>query len=202
MAKIKNHAAAVKALIRAKGILRPRDLSERRIPRAVLGRLCEAGEITRTGRGLYVAGSEHMTEKHSLAEVAKLVPHGVVCLLSALQFHELTTQLPGEVWLAIPSKARRPKGNTVSIHPVYFSGAALKEGIEVHRIENVTVRVYSAAKTVADCFKARNKIGLDVALEALRDYWRKRKGTADVLWRYAKICRVANVMQPYLESLA
>jgi predicted transcriptional regulator of viral defense system len=117
MAKAKNHAAAVKALVRVKGILRPRDLSERKIPRATLSRLCEAGEITRTGRGLYVAGSENVTEKHTLAEVATLVPHGVVCLLSALQFHELTTQMPGEVWLAIPSKARRPKGNTVSASP-------------------------------------------------------------------------------------
>ena len=201
MAKAKTHADEVKALVRAKGILRPRDLAAMKIPRAVLSRLCEAGEITRTARGLYVLGTENITENHTLAEVGRRVPHGVVCLLSALRFHELTTQIPGEVWLAIPPKARRPKGGTVSIRPVHFSGASLKEGIEEHVIESVSVRIYSAAKTVADCFKARNKIGLDVAIEALRDYWRKRKGTSDELWRYAKICRVAKFMQPYLESI-
>lgn len=200
MAKAKTHADEVKALVRANGILRPRDLAALKIPRAVLSRLCEAGEIARTGRGLYVLGAENITENHTLAEVGRRVPHGVVCLLSALRFHELTTQIPGEVWLAIGPKARRPKGSTVSIRSVHFSGAALREGVEEHVIENVSVRIYSAAKTVADCFKARNKIGLDVALEALRDYWRKRKGTSDDLWRYAKICRVAKVMQPYLES--
>ena len=202
MRKSQVQAERVKALVRAAGVLRPRDLAAERIPRAVLSRLCEAGELMRTGRGLYVAGPESFTENHTLAEVARLAPRGVICLLSALRFHELTTQIPGEVWLAIGSKARRPKAGTISIRPVHFSGAALTEGVEDHKVENVSVRVYSAAKTVADCFKARNKIGLDVALEALRDFWRKRKGTADELWRYAKICRVAKVMRPYLESLA
>jgi len=202
MVKSTNQAEEVKALVRAKGVLRPRDLAAKGIPRAVLSRLCEAGELTRTGRGLYVAAIENITENHSLAEISKLVPKGVVCLLSALRFHELTTQLPSEVWLAIPPKARRPKGGTVSIRPVHFSGDALTQGIETHNIENVPVRIYSAAKTVADCFKARNKIGLDVAIEALRDCWRKKKATADDLWRYAKICRVSKVMQPYMESIA
>lgn len=202
MAKAKTHADEVKALAKAKGILRARDLAAGKIPRTVLSRLCASGELTRTGRGLYVSATGNITEKHTLAQVAKVVPHGVVCLLSALQFHGLTTQIPGEVWLAIPPKARRPRQNTVSIHAVYFSGPSLKEGIEEHVIENVPVRVYSAAKTVADCFKARNKVGLDVALEALRDYWRKRKGTVDELWHHAKVCRVSNVMKPYLESLA
>ena len=201
MAKPVNQAAAVKALARAKGILRPRDLAAKGIPREILRRLCESGELTRTGRGLYVAGAESITENHTLAQVARLVPRGVVCLLSALRFHELTTQNPGEVWLAIPSDARRPKGGTAIIRPVHFSGMALTAGVEEHVIEKVPVHIYGAAKTVADCFKARNKIGLDVALEALRDYWRKRKGTMDELGRFAKICRVARIMQPYLESL-
>jgi predicted transcriptional regulator of viral defense system len=201
MVKSSNQAEEVKALVRAKGVLRPRDLEAKGIPRTVLSRLCEAGELTRTGRGLYVAAIEDFTENHSLAEVSKLVPKGVVCLLSALRFHQLTTQLPSEVWLAIPSKARRPKGGTVTIRPIYFSGDALTLGIEIHTIENVSVKVYSPAKTVADCFKSRNKIGLDVAIEALRDCWRKKKATADDLWRYAKICRVSKVMQPYMESI-
>lgn len=201
MAKPVNQAAAVKALARSRGVLRPRDLAAKGIPREILRRLCSSGELTRTGRGLYVAKMERITENHTLAEVARLVPHGVVCLLSALRFHGLTTQIPGEVWLAIPSKARRPKGGTATIRPVHFSGAALTAGVQEHIIEKVPVPVYSAAKTVADCFKARNKIGLDVALEALRDFWRKRKGTMDELVRCAKICRVARIMQPYLESL-
>ena len=202
MAKPVNQAAAVMALAKAKGILRPRDLAAQGIPREILRRLCESGELTRTGRGLYVAETESITENHTLAEVARLVPRGIVCLLSALRFHELTTQSPGEIWLAIPSNARRPKVSATTIRPVHFSGPALTQGVEEHVIEKVPVRIYSAAKTVADCFKARNKIGLDVALEALRDYWRKRKGTMDDLVRFAKICRVARIMQPYLESLA
>ena len=202
MAKPVNQAEAVMALARVKGILRPRDLAAQGIPREILRRLCESGELTRTGRGLYIVETDSITENHTLAEVARLVPRGVVCLLSALRFHELTTQSPGEIWLAIPSKARRPKASETAIRPIHFSGSALTEGVEEHIIEKVPVRIYSAAKTVADCFKARNKIGLDVAIEALRDYWRKRTGTMDELVRFAKICRVARIMQPYLESLA
>ena len=202
MAKPVNQAEAVMALARVKGILRPRDLAGQGIPREILRRLCESGELTRTGRGLYIVEMDSITENHTLAEVARLVPRGVVCLLSALRFHELTTQSPGEIWLAIPSKARRPKASETAIRPIHFSGSALTEGVEEHIIEKVPVRIYSAAKTVADCFKARNKIGLDVAIEALRDYWRKRTGTMDELVRFAKICRVARIMQPYLESLA
>lgn len=136
-----------------------------------------------------------------MAEAAKRVPHGVVCLLSALQFHELTSQAPFEVWLAIGEKARRPKVDYPPLRILRFSGAALERGIVTHAFENVTVNVYSPAKTVADCFKYRNKLGLDVALEALRDCWKKRRATMDELWQAAKICRVANVMRPYLESL-
>jgi predicted transcriptional regulator of viral defense system len=129
------------------------------------------------------------------------VPHGTVCLLSALRFHELTTQAPFEVWLAINGKARTPQEDILPLRIVYMSGQALSAGVEEHQIEGVPVRVYNPAKTVADCFKYRNKIGLDVALEALRDCWRKRRSTADELWHYAKICRVSNVMRPYLASL-
>ena len=201
MAKSDNQASKVKTLAKAHGVLRPKDLAARGIPRAVLGRLCAKGELTRTGRGLYMLSAGNMTENHSFAEVARQVPHGVICLLSALRFHELTTQLPGEVWLAIGNHARRPKGAAVSIRPVHFSGAALTEGVEVHKIEKVNVQIFSAAKTVADCFKHRNKIGIDVAMEALRECWRERKATSDELWRFAKICRVSKVMQPYMEAI-
>ena len=159
------------------------------------------GLLERPGRGIYVAAGRKPTPNHSLAETAKRVPHGVVCLLSALQFHELTSQAPFEVWLAIGAKARRPKVDYPPLRIVRFSGAALEQGIVPHPFEGVTVNVYSPAKTVADCFKYRNKLGLDVALEALRDCWKKRRATMDELWQVARICRVANVMRPYLESL-
>jgi predicted transcriptional regulator of viral defense system len=141
------------------------------------------------------------TENRTLAEVGKRVPGGVVCLLSALQFHRLTTQAPYEVWLAIDRKAWRPISVELPLRIFRFSGPALSQGIEEHRIEGVPVKVYTPAKTVADCFKYRNKIGLDVALEALRVCWKQRQATMDQLWQAANICRVANVMRPYLESL-
>jgi len=122
-------------------------------------------------------------------------------LLSALRFHELTTQAPFEVWMAIDGKARAPKEEIIPLRIVRFSGKALTAGVESHSIDGVKIKVYNPAKTVADCFKYRNKIGLDVAVEALRDCWRKKSATADQLWHFAKVCRVANVMRPYLESV-
>src|SRR5262249_46839841 len=126
---------------------------------------------------------------------------GVVCLLSALQFHGLTTQLPAEVWLALERGTRRPKEEQLPLRVVFFSGPAFSHGVEEHEVEGVPIKVYSPAKTVADCFKYRNKIGLDVALEALRECWRQKRCTMDDLWRSARVCRVANVIRPYLESL-
>jgi len=189
-------------LVRKAGVLRPRDLDPYRIPRIYLSRLCATGKLQRIGRGLYVLPGSSATEHHSLAEVCKRVPNGVVCLLSALRFHELTTQAPFEVWLAIGEKAWRPRVEYPPLRIARFSGTALRAGIEEHRIEGVTVHVYSPAKTVADCFKYRNKIGLDVAIEALRECWQSGHCTIDDLWHYADICRVRNVMRPYLESIA
>lgn len=183
-------------------VLRPRDLDEEGIPRKYLGQLCQAGLLRRIGRGLYVLPQAEPTENRTLAEVGKRVPGGVVCLLSALQFHGLTTQAPYEVWLAIDRKAWRPTARELPLRIFRFSGDALHQGIEEHRIEGVPVQIYTPAKTVADCFKYRNKIGIDVAMEALRDCWKQRRATMDELWQAAKICRVANVMRPYLESLA
>jgi predicted transcriptional regulator of viral defense system len=182
-------------------VIRARDLASHRIPRAYLARLVRDGELRKLGRGLYISSNAQLTEHHELAEAAKRVPLAVVCLLSALQFHRLTTQAPREVWIAIDQKARRARGERPRLRIVHFSGQALSAGVEKHLIEGVSVRIYNPAKTVADCFKFRNKIGLDVALEALRDYRRARKGASDDLWRFAKICRVANVMRPYLEAI-
>jgi predicted transcriptional regulator of viral defense system len=150
---------------------------------------------------MYRLPTHELTEHHGLAEAAKVVPRGVVCLLSALRFHELTTQSPFEVWLAIDRKAHKPISSQAPLRIVRFSGEALSAGVEEHRIEGVRVKIYCPAKTVADCFKYRNKIGLDVAVEALRDCLRKRRVTIDEIWKYARICRVARVMRPYLEAL-
>lgn len=193
--------AKVLALAKQGGVIRARDLEPHGIPRAYLTRLCEAGKLRRLERGLYMLVNGAITTNHSLAEAAKRVPHGVVCLLSALRFHGVTTQAPFEVWLAIDNKARAPAAKETPLRIVRFSGEALQAGVETHTIDGVPTQIYSLAKTIADCFKYRNKIGLDVAVEALRESWRARKCTMDELWRYATICRVANVMRPYLETL-
>lgn len=188
-------------IVREQGVLRPRDLAERGIARAYLSRLEQRGLLVRSGRGLYMLPDAAITERHMLAEASKRVPKGVICLLSALQFHNLTTQAPFEVWMALGPTARRPRLESPPLRIVRFSGASLTAGAETHCIEGVPVLVYNRAKTVADCFKYRNKIGLDVALEALRETWRERRVSMDELWHYAKIDRVATVMRPYLESL-
>ena len=189
-------------LVRRLGIVRPRDLRAHKLPGDALWRLARRGLLEQRSRGVYALAGHEFTEHHSLAEAAKRVPQGVICLLSALRAHNLTTQSPHEVWIAIDRKARLPKSGAAKLRVVRFSGAALSGGVEQRQIEGVRVPIYNVAKTVADCFKYRNKIGLDVALEALREAWRSRRATSNDLWKYAEICRVANVMRPYLESLA
>ena len=190
------------ALARRYGVLRPRDLSAHGIAREYLVRLHRQGLLDRPARGIYVPADAEPSEHQSLAEACKRVPHGVVCLLSALRFHHLTTQAPFQVWLAIGEKGRLPKLDYPRLRIVRFSGPALTTGVEAHILQGVTVRVTDPARTVVDCFKYRNQIGLDVAIEALRDCWRQRKATMDELHRAAKVRRMANVMRPYLESLA
>lgn len=187
-------------LLVQKGIVRPVDLEAIGIPRAVLTRMAAAGEVERIGRGLYrlpTLGSEH----DSLIAVATKVPQAVFCLLTALQFHELTTQLPRQIWIAMPRGSHTPRIDYPPIKMVQFAGDAYSTGIEEVERDRTTLRVYSVAKTVADCFKHRSKIGLDVALEALKETRKKGKASADDLWHYAKLCRVANVMRPYLEAI-
>lgn len=188
------------AMARRSGIIRIRDVIERGIHPEYVRRLCAGGVLIRSGRGLYFSADAPVTANHTLAEACTRVPGGVICLLTALRFHHLTTQAPREVWMAIDPKARRPRTEYPPLRIMWFSGAALTEGIETHDIEGVEVKVFCPAKTVADCFKYRNKIGLDVAVEALRDCRRQRACTSDALWRYAKVCRVANVMRPHLEA--
>jgi len=188
-------------LAEARGVLRTREVVEAGIPRSYLSRLVERGELERIGRGLYQHTSHHVTTHHSLAIAAKRVDDSTICLLSALQFHGLTTQNPHEVWLAIGPKDRQPTVEAVNLRTVRMSGRARTEGIEVHDIEGVAVPIFGAAKTVADCFKYRCTVGKDVALEALEDYLRA-SGTVDELWHVAGICRVRTVIRPYLEVLA
>jgi predicted transcriptional regulator of viral defense system len=188
-------------VVRRLGIVRAAELEAHGIPRGQIYRLMRKGLVERQARGIYVARKHGITAEHTLAQVAKRVPGGVFCLLTALRFHGLTTQAPAQVWIALPEKARKPRLDYPRLRVARFSGPALTEGIETHRLENVDVRVYSAAKTVADCFKYRNKVGIDVAVEALRDFSRRHRGGATELARYARICRVARVMQPYIEAL-
>jgi len=188
-------------IVRELGFVRPADLESRGIPRGQIYRLLRAGLVERRARGIYVATKHPLTAEHTLAQVAKRIPSAVFCLLTALRFHELTTQAPAEVWIALPQKARKPRLDYPRLRVARFSGPALTEGIETHRVESVDLRVYSAAKTVADCFKYRNKIGLDVVVEALRDFSHRRGDTTE-LASYARICRVTRVMQPYLDAIA
>ena len=201
----KSKAEQLRQKVKHTGVLNARDLKVQGIPREYLWQLQQKGLLERAGRGIYRRPNWEVTENHSLVEAAQRVPRGVICLLSALRFHGLTTQVPFEVWVAIDRKAHRPTGSSdeylTPLNIVRFSGQALTEGVEEYTIEGVTVKIYSPAKTVADCFKYRNKIGIDVAVEALRDFWQKRRTSADDLWRYAKICRVANVMRPYMEAI-
>jgi predicted transcriptional regulator of viral defense system len=183
------------------GIVRPRDIEAIGLPREYLLRLHRQGKLNRPTRGIYTLPDADVTEHHSYAEVAKRVPQATVCLLSALAFHEITTQSPASVWIALSKGARTPALASPSLRMVRLSGPSLTEGIDKHQVEGVTVRVYSAAKTVADCFKFRNKIGLDIAIEALRDCLHQKKASVNEIYHYAKVCRVSNVIRPYMEAL-
>jgi predicted transcriptional regulator of viral defense system len=182
-------------------VVRPRDLAELSLPKDYLNQLSQEGILLKLGRGLYQYPQQAISSHQSLVEVAKLAPKGVISLLSALSFHEIGTQNPFEVWLAIDRKGWRPTIDYPPVRYVTMSQEALHTGIKVHQIEGVDVNIFCPAKTVSDCFKYRNKIGLDIAIEALKEGWKERKFTMDELSKYAITCRVAKVMQPYMESL-
>jgi len=196
-----HQADRILELARSKGILRTRDVDSAGVSRALLASLTDEGRLLKLGRGLYALPHRPATEYESFAEVAIRSQSGVLCLLSALRFHDLTTQQSSDIWLAIPHKARAPRFDYPPLRVVRMSGPTMTEGIEIANLADARVRVFSVAKTVADCFKFRNKIGLDVALEALHEAWNGKRATMDELWRYAEICRVANVMRPYLEAV-
>lgn len=187
-------------LARQQGTLRSSDLKAAGIPRVVLTRLTQANLLEKIGSGLYRLPNALCSEHEGMATVALKAPQAVFCLLSALQFHELTTQLPREQWIALPRGIQAPRLQHPPIKRMQFTGKAYSEGIAIHCIDQTPIKIYSIAKTIADCFKYRNKIGIDVALEALKDARKQNKVSMDELWHFAKICRVTNVMRPYLEA--
>ena len=195
------HQAALLDLVSKVGVLRPIDLTEQGIPRDYLRRLVQEGRLKRIERGLYVLANAQITEYYPLVAATRRVPHGTMCLLSALTFHGLTLRPPEEVWLAIDRNAHAPQTIHLPIRIVRFSGLACTYGVETHRVGGIPIRVYSPAKTVADCFKYRYKLGLDVAREALREAWYTRRVTLSELWEAARVCRVTTSMRPYLEML-
>ena len=188
------------AAFKKTSVLRGRDLTAMGFSRVLVADASKRGQIERIGRGLYTTKHAEISEKHSYVQVARVTPNAVFCLLSACRFHDLTTQNPHEVWLAVGRKAWMPKITFVKTRIVRFSGLALTEGIEIHKCEGAELKVYSVAKTVADLFRYRNKFGLDVALEALRDAMRDRKCTVDELMRFARMRHVAKVIEPYLTA--
>jgi len=188
-------------LARTRGLISAREVANLGIHTQLLTRLVEEKLLERVARGHYRLPGHPVTENHGLVIAAMAVPSGVICLLSALRFHGLGTQLPSEVWLAVDRRARRPTLRFPPLRVVRFTGPALTQGIESHRVEGRPVRVYGVAKTLADCFKYRHKIGLDVALEALREGWRERRFEMEEIHAFARICKVENTMRPYLEAL-
>lgn len=199
--ELTSHKARALALIRSKSVIRTRDFSDAGIPRNYLQRLTKDGILVQIGRGLYEASDRALSVGGSLAEIAAWSPRVTIALLSALQLHELTTQAPHEIWVLLGLKDWIPNKTSTALHIVRASGEALTAGIEERVIDGVPVRVTNPAKTVADCFKYRSKIGVDVAIEALRDALRRKVATIDQLWHYGRICRVQTIMRPYLQAM-
>ena len=210
---LENMSEAVRKIrhISKASVVRPRDLPVK--TRRALPQLCEDGQLERVGWGLYLRTDAELTEHHGLVEASLSVPQGVICLLSALVFHELTLQSPPEIWIALPGKARLPRRGELPLRVVRFSAESLAYGVMRPILEGVEVPITDPAKTVADCFKYRSKVGVDVAVEALRKYlessrWDSGKkwgegrtwGAQDALRKAARVCRVERVMAPYLEA--
>ena len=198
---MKTQREIVKELLGSTPLMNSREFSSEGIDTKTLTRMVDEGAIHRIARGLYTAPDYIPGTHHSLLEACKLIDTSVVCLLSALSFHEIGTQNPSEVWIAVPRGTRMPEVSEYPIQISLFSGKAYSSGIEEHTMDGVVIRVYSIAKTIADCFKYRNKLGMDVAIEALKDIIRNKRTSFDEILHFARICRVEKVMKPYMESL-
>lgn len=188
-------------VLKARGIARLAELRAEGVTAATMSRMERDGEVLRLARGLYQLPDAPLDAHHSLAEAAKRVPKGVVCLVSALAFHQLTDQLPRQVWIAIGQKDWAPKADGAPVRLVRFTDRLLTEGVESHTVEGVSIKVFGIAKTIADCFRYRNKIGLSVAIEGLQEALRQRKTTPGEIARQAERGTVATVIRPYLEAL-
>lgn len=187
-------------LLRRHGIMRLRDLAAQGVHPPTLARLVDQGTIIRPSRGLYELADAEISAEHGLAELARRVPRGVVCLISALQFHDITLQMPPRIWMAVGRGDRIPKVDRPPARFVRFGAPALERGVETHIVDGVPVKVFDPAKSIVDCFRFRSTVGLDVALEALRMALRSRKATPDGVARYARDLRIWSVLRPYLES--
>jgi predicted transcriptional regulator of viral defense system len=201
MPKSASQRNVARAVLTALGIARLAELRDAGVTAATVSRMERDGEVLRLARGLYQLPNAPLNTHHSLAEVAKRIPKGVVCLVSALAFHGLTDQLPRPVWLAIGHKDWPPKPDGTPFRLVRFTDRLLNEGVEIHSIEGVSVKVFGIAKSVADCFRYRNKIGLPVAIEGLQEALRQRKTTPAEIARQAERGAVATIIRPYLEAL-
>ena len=196
-----NFKKAKTLFLKQGGILKTKEAIRVGIHPRTLYEMLNAGVLERLNRGLYRLADLPPLGNPDLVSVSLKVPHGVICLISALHYHDITTQIPHEIYLALERGTEPPRLDHPPIRIFWFTGRAFAEGVEMHKIDGIPTHIYSPEKTVVDCFKYRNKIGLDVAIEALRECWRNRRCTMDQLWYYAKICRVTNVMRPYLEAL-
>ena len=188
-------------VLRQRGIVRLSEFKEAGITAATISRMSRDGEVVRLARGMYQLPDAPLDANHSLAEAAKRVPKGVVCLVSALAFHELTDQVPSAVWMAVSNRAWGPKAGTPPIRIVRFTEAFLEDAVITERIEGVPVKIFGVAKTIADCFRHRRSVGLAVALEGLQEALRGRKATPAEIAHHAARGQVAGVVRPYLEAL-
>lgn len=202
MKTVMNAKQKVLKIVKKRGVVRASELTKEGIPRVAISRLVSESKLERLAHGLYCLSGTELSEKEGLVIIGRRVPRAVFCLLTALQLHELTTQLPRKVWIAMPRGSHTPQIKYPPIKMMQYSDDAYAEGVEIMKSDKVNLKVYNLAKTIADCFKYRNKIGIDVAIEALKEAYSKNKVTMDDLWHYAKICRVASVMRPYLEAIS
>lgn len=204
VAKYKESKAIQRAkelLLSQGGIFRVREAMKAGVHPRTLYAMRDEGLIERLGRGVYRIAGMSALGNPDLATVAIKIPKGVICLISALSYHEMTTEIPHQIYIALPRGSEPPRLDYPPLRIFWFSGSAFEEGIEHHEIDGIPIKVYNPEKTIADCFKYRNKIGLDVALEALKFYRQRKPLKVDELMRYAKVCRVEKIMRPYVEAL-
>ena len=196
-----NRTEQILKLAKEKGIIQANDLEPLGIARNYLYKLCKEGLLNKTARGMYMLPNAPITENQNFIEIAKKIPNAVVCLISALSFHGITTQIPHEIWIAVPRDTWRPSMDYPPLHYTVLTKNVYNFGIQEVNINGTIVKIYSPAKTIADCFKFRNIVGVDVAIEALREVWRSRKATMDELAEAAEVNRVSKIMRPYLEAI-